>query len=117
MCELGTAAVPILRPDLEHTWIASDLHLGVPAMVDAWSRPVPNLTHMNREFLAERRRAVRRQRHDAVHRRRTRRGPMARSQRRYLQARGWRRVRPPRATTVASPRPGRFSSPSGERRS
>ena len=27
MRELGTAAIPILRPDPEHTWIWSDLHL------------------------------------------------------------------------------------------
>ena len=56
MRELGTAAIPILRPDPEHTWIWSDLHLGDRAMVDAWSRPFRNLTHMNRELLAEWRR-------------------------------------------------------------
>ena len=59
MRELGTAAIPILRPDPEHTWIWSDLHLGDRAMVDAWSRPFRNLTHMNRELLAEWRRRVR----------------------------------------------------------
>ena len=51
--ELGAAAIPILRPDPEHTWIWSDLHLGDRAMVDAWNRPFRNLTHMNRELLAE----------------------------------------------------------------
>ena len=59
MRELGTAAIPILRPDPEHTWIWSDLHLGDRAMVDAWSRPFRNLTYMNRELLAEWRRRVR----------------------------------------------------------
>ena len=59
MRELGPAAIPILRPDPEHTWIWSDLHLDDRAMVDAWSRPFRNLTHMNRELLAEWRRRVR----------------------------------------------------------
>ena len=59
MREFGTVATPILRPDPEHTWIWSDLHLGDHAMVDAWSRPFRNVTHMNREPLAEWRRRVR----------------------------------------------------------
>ena len=57
--ELGTAAVPILRPDPGHTWIWSDLHLGDLAMVEAWNRPFRNLTHMNRALLAEWRRRIR----------------------------------------------------------
>ena len=57
--ELGTAAIPILRPDPAHTWIWSDLHLGDLAMVEAWNRPFRNLTHMNRALLAEWRRRVR----------------------------------------------------------
>ena len=57
--ELGTAAIPILRPDPEHTRVWSDLHLGDRSIVNAWSRPFRNLTHMNRELLAEWRRRVR----------------------------------------------------------
>ena len=57
--ELGTTAVPILRPDPGHTWIWSDLHLGDLAMVEAWNRPFRNLTHMNRALLAEWRRRIR----------------------------------------------------------
>ena len=57
--ELGTAAVPILRPNPGHTWIWSDLHLGDLAMVEAWNRPFRNLTHMNRALLAEWRRRIR----------------------------------------------------------
>ena len=59
LLELGTAAVPILRPDPGHTWIWSDLHLGDLAMVEAWNRPFRNLTHMNRALLAEWRRRIR----------------------------------------------------------
>ena len=56
---LRTASIPILRPDPERTWVWSDLHLGDPAMIEAWDRPFRNVRHMNRALLAEWRRRVR----------------------------------------------------------